>query len=133
MTPTPDRLRQPQTEADPLTADAPQLRVAALAIAGVRRRGEHSNACPVVHQATGVETCDCWVIKNARRDAELALQAATPAPLDVERLAHALNIGLKRDWWQNDLGHGDLPYLAEEIAAEYAALATSSETGTVTE
>lgn len=60
------------TEPDRLTR-------AAEAIAALRRASEHSQRCPVwVSREHGavVGDCDCWILTDAREDAQAALAAA---------------------------------------------------------
>lgn len=52
---------------------------AAYAVATAWRRSQHGQCCPVWtkrRDASKVDTCDCWILRNARMYATLALTAA---------------------------------------------------------
>ncbi len=53
---------------------------AVYAVAAGRRRGVHSQLCPVWSRLAGIETCNCWVLRDVKQDVRLALDIASGAP-----------------------------------------------------
>jgi hypothetical protein len=98
---------------------------AALALADRVRPSKHSQLCPVWARRQPIATCDCWILKQARRD------TAIVAPfLTSDGRRHVIEALRDDDLWQQHWRGEDIAeswQYARQRLADYLELVTAGE------